>query len=682
MKVTQPDLQRDAAVLIRRSLVVAVIASLAGCGTTQPHVATDQAAVARIAQTVTRTSATTLAASIDNAKLSTAAKQLALEGVKALDAGDYAKASSLFNLGLKVEINNSYLHFLNALTYHYRALAGEGALYEVAQRGYELAVQFDQSNTTARFYHGLLHMDRRDFIAAQREFMEAAVFDGDDPELLYALAVSSYYARDIRTASAAVVGLSRIAVPDELRGKIAKTSAMIAAASGNAAGAKTESETFNRLNLNAGNDAAQLARRVDTWNELHKRAAMLPVQFSLPAVPNNPVLGGPLTQPNTPQQGVPGASPFPGVGATGARPGSGSPGGAFGGVGGAGGVPGAQYGQPGGARQPSDFIDKNMVAVDVAIIGAEDDNTDTMGVNLLDGLKIQFGNTATPSWARASTSSLDRLTNAITSSATTLSRAVSVSAVSYTLNIANAQDRRNELLARPTLVALGGQTSQFFSGVDVLGAAVSSGQGGSVQVQKEVGVKLSVTPEFLPDDLIKLQVSAERTFLTNPNSNVVFDFRLDTTKTIVNANVVMKFGETLVLSGLSERDVERDNSGVPGLRNVPIVQYLFSKNQAREYSKSVLILLTPRRPSYTNRSEDAVKADRAKLSADQQAAVEFEDKYKVWFKPVPNAAMANSMLESASVYREFRTGDVDLPNWRTEAAHSYRLKRALSFLFF
>ncbi len=679
MKATPPVTRRDVSVLLQRSLAVAVIASLAGCGTTQPHVATDQAAVARIAQTVTRTSATTLAANIDNAKLGTAAKQLALEGVKALDAGDYSKASSLFNLGLKVEINNSYLHFLNALTYHYRALAGEGTLYEVAQRGYELAVQFDQSNSTARFYHGLLHMDRRDFIAAQREFMDAAVFDGDDPELLYALAVSSYYARDIRTAAAALEGLKRISVPAELLGKIAKTSAMIAAASGDSATATAATENFKKINPTADRDAAQLARRVDTWNELHKRAPMLPVQFTMPATPNNPVLGGPLTQPINPQT-VPGSSPFPGVGMPGARPGMGAAGGAA--FGQPGGVGGAGFGQPGGARQPSDFIDKNMVAVDVAIIGAEDDNTDTMGVNLLEGLKIQFGNTATPAYTRASTSSLDRLTNAITSSATTLSRALSVSAVSYTLNIANAQDRRNELLARPTLVALGGQTSQFFSGVDVLGAAVSSGQGGSVQVQKEVGVKLSVTPEFLPDDLIKLQVSAERTFLTNPNSNVVFDFRLDTTKTIVNANVVMRFGETVVLSGLSERDVERDNSGVPGLRNVPIVQYLFSKNQVREYSKSVLILLTPRRPSYTNRSDDAIKADRAKLNADQQVAAEFEDKYKVWFKPVPNVALANAMLESASVYREFRTGDVDLPNWRTEAAHSYRLKRALSFLFF
>jgi tetratricopeptide (TPR) repeat protein len=661
------------------ALMVAIMAALAGCATTSaPHVATDQAAVARIAQSVTRTTATALAASIDSAKLGTAAKQLASEGIKALDAGDYSKASSLFNLGLKVEINNSYLHFLNALTYHYRALAGEGTLYEVAQRGYELAVQFDQSNATARFYHGLLHMDRRDFVSAQREFMEAAIYDADDAELLYALAVSSYYARDIRTAAAAVEGLKKLAVPSELRVKIAKTSAMIAAASGDAAVAKAHTENFKLLSADAA-DAVQLARRVDTWSELHQRAPMLPVQFTQPTSPptsNNPVMGGPLTQPTQPSQpaapNYPGAAggtatPFPSAtGSAGiARPGS-----------------GGGFAPSGAPRTASDFIDKNMVAVDVAIIGAEDDNGDTMGVNLLDGLKMQFGNSATPSWSRGSTSSLDRLTNAVTSSATTLSRAMSVSAVSYTLNIANARDRRNELLARPTLVALGGQTSQFFSGVDVLGAAVSSGQGGSVQVQKEVGVKLSVTPEFLPDDMIKLQVSAERTFLTNPNSNVVFDFRLDTTKTIVNANVVMKFGETIVLSGLSERDVERDNSGVPGLRDVPIAQYLFSKNQVREYSKSVLILLTPRRPSYTNRSEDAVKADRAKLNADQQASAEFEDKYRVWFKPVPNAALANSMLESTSVYREFRIGDVDLPNWRAEAAHASRMKRALSFMFF
>src|SRR5690606_13635982 len=180
------------------------------------------------------------------------------------------------------------------------------------------------------------------------------------------------------------------------------------------------------------------------------------------------------------------------------------------------------------------FFDKNMVMLDVTIIGTEEDNTDTIGVNLLDGLRIQFGNSiGTPGYSRQTTTSSDLLNPIMDTSVKQVSKLIQLPALTYTLNIANAEDRRNEVLARPTLVATGGQTSTFFSGVDVIGAAVSTGQGGSVQVQKEAGVKLSLTPEFLPGGLIKMNVEAERNFLTNPNSNVLFDFRLDTSKTQV-----------------------------------------------------------------------------------------------------------------------------------------------------
>jgi general secretion pathway protein D len=320
-----------------------------------------------------------------------------------------------------------------------------------------------------------------------------------------------------------------------------------------------------------------------------------------------------------------------------------------------------------------------MVMLDVAIIATEEDNSDTFGVNLLDGLKIQFGNSSgSAAVLRNATSDLINKVN----DTAVITRIIQIPAITYTLNIANAQDRRNEVLARPTLVALGGLPSTFFSGVDVIGAAISTGAGGSVQVQKEAGVKLSLTPEFLPDDLIKIQVTAERTFLTNPSSNVVFDFRLDTSKTLVSANVAMKFGETLILSGLSERNTESNASGVPVLRDIPIVQYLFHRKSKRDYFKSVLIMVTPRRPNYTSRSQHDVEADAAKMNEFEKVHAEFENKFKVWFKPVPTAAMSMAMIETSPLFREFRAGDLKLESWLSRDSVGGRLKSALAFLYY
>lgn len=349
------------------------------------------------------------------------------------------------------------------------------------------------------------------------------------------------------------------------------------------------------------------------------------------------------------------------------------------------GMPGAAGGFSGMAG--TGFVEKQMAVVDVSIISTEEDNTQAMGVNLLDGLKIQFGNplTQTPAFSQTNgaSSTTDNVTKANSTDGTSsvLTRLIQVPALTYSLNIANANAKRNEVLARPTLVALGNMPSNFFSGQDIVGAAVSGGQGSSVQIQKEVGVKLSVTPEFLPDNLIKLNVIAERTFLAIPSTSVKFDFRLDTNKTMVNANVVMKFGETLILSGLSERDQTKDRDGVPVLQDVPIVQYLFSRNVTRDYYKSVLILLTPRRTQYTNRAEADIAAERATMSASEVAMAEFEDKYRPWFKPTPNVAEITKALEGGSLYREFRTGDI-AASWNRIESTEERLRAAVRFLYY
>jgi len=90
-------------------------------------------------------SAATLTDGIPQDKLTNASRQLAKEGIKALDAKEYEKASALFNLALKTDINNSYLHYLNGLTYHIRGLNGEGSLYKVGQTpalpGVEIAAE-------------------------------------------------------------------------------------------------------------------------------------------------------------------------------------------------------------------------------------------------------------------------------------------------------------------------------------------------------------------------------------------------------------------------------------------------------------------------------------------------------------------------------------------------------------
>lgn len=627
--------------------VIIALTFLAGCQSLNNKVFNDTTLPTSLAEQLPQTH---LLDSIPREKLNTATRQLTAEGIKALDAKDYRKASDIFNLAVKTEMTNSYLHFLNAVAYQFRAITGESGLFPLAEQGYQLAIKFDNSNWLARYYGGLLAMNQRNYAMAQSKLAEAALYAPKQPELLYDLAVASYYNHDPKTAAGALAGLRELQ-GNTIDPRVYRASAIVAASLDQPDLAQKFLDQFRSANTSK-EDIAMAMERVTSWQETYDRVR---------SIKTGAAGYDPYADPYQQSGGIPGdfggqvVSEMPGASGFGA---------------------------------PESFAETQMVVVDVIILSTEEDNTNAMGVNLLDGLKLQFGNpdTLTPAFTRSFNNTVNNnnpnpLTSFVNSRSTTITHLITMPAVSYNLNIANSNAKNNEVLARPTLVALGNQTSNFFSGVDVNAAAVSNGQGSAVQIQKEVGVKLAVTPEFLPNNLIKLNIAAERTFLTNPSKSVVFDFRLDTTKTTVNANVVMKFGETLILSGLSERDDSADRDGVPFLQDIPVVQYLFSRNVEREYYKSVLILLTPRKAQYTNRSELDIAIEQADLSPEQLAIEEFEAKYKPWFKPIPNIAEISNRLNHSSLYREFQTGDLD-GTWQSNTNHQERLKTALRYLFY
>ncbi|MBL6946893.1 MAG: hypothetical protein ISR47_09660 [Rhodospirillales bacterium] len=126
-------------------------------------------------------------------------------------------------------------------------------------------------------------------------------------------------------------------------------------------------------------------------------------------------------------------------------------------------------------------------------------------------------------------------------------------AATYSLNIFNDNNDHNEVLARPSLVAPGGKQSEFLTGavwhVELTGAAGSEGAVEDVPV----GIRLLVTPKFLSGEHVQLEVSAPRAFTEGRSSNANFSNFAQVSKTLVSANVVMEFGNTLVISGLSEK---------------------------------------------------------------------------------------------------------------------------------
>lgn len=604
-----------------------------------------------------------IASAIPESRISTDAQKFAVAGIKLLDQGQYEEASAEFNKGLALDVTNSRLHFLNGLTYHLRAMKGDATALAMAQQGYELAVQFDESNWVARYYLGRIKLDQKDYAAAREQLAEAVILHPDEPDLLYSLAVAAYYTQDLETAAGALDRLRQIA-PDTP--KALEASSIVMAGLNRPAIAKSFLDQYKQV---AKDDrrVQHLTRRVEDWKRFY-------VQFAENAPPPSPA---PADDVQLAQ--MPAAAPAEG-GSTFGAPAEGS---GFGAPLSPTGTTDAAAAAPTDAAAPAAVGEGDqykMVIVDVVMIRTEEDHTTAKGVNLLNGLRIQFGKTDA---TNAAFSASETIGKTIGSTTTALTRALNIPSITYSLNIANANSKRNEILARPTLIAMNGLESKFFSGQNIVGVVVGGGDSGSTEkVVQDIGVELTVKPTFLPDGRIMLTARAIRTFLTTPNTtSITFGTRIDTSKTNVTANVAMNFGETLILSGLSEKETERARDGVPGLQDVPLLQYFFSRQTTRDFQKSALILLTPRDPNYVFR-EQPKSADGKPPSKRDKVLNELRARYADWFKPYPNWASVFHHMQNNKLYREFRTGDVELEKWESLMTRSERWRQILDFLFY
>jgi Flp pilus assembly secretin CpaC/Flp pilus assembly protein TadD len=580
-------------------------------------------------------------------------RSIATRGVQALREGDLELASRMFNGALKLEVQNSYLQFLNALAYHMIAIRADRTKFALAEQGYNLAIKFDETNWMARYYLGLMYLDQRQYKRAKAAFADAMLYNDSYPDLLYNFTVASYYARDPETAAGPLTRLQEV---EPGSGRMLRASSIITAALGRAQEAQTWLKKYKKIEKNK-QKTRQLDRRVNDWGRVHARVQK--ASLRPPASTMKITRGVQLAQ----DQDSP-----------------------------------EQSGQMENTEQETSEAENNvngepaavlaeqnkMVIVDVVIISSVEDITTAKGVNLLSGLQIQFGAGTEGALSATRTITRDNVTGNRTGDDSSIIQRLTIPAITYSLNIANAGSTRNEILARPSLVAIEGQKSEFFSGENIKASSVSTtAQEGATEVERDVGVKLGVTPERVGSENVKLLVEVERTFLQTPSTSVDFDFQIRTSKTTIAANVVLRRGETLILGGLSEKETESIRDGVPGLQDVPLIQYLFSRATTRDFNRSVLVLVTPRTPEYTYSPRDARKLARAARGENEdQVLNELKARYTDWFRPYPNWASVFRHLQNNALYREFRTADVALERWDTQSSHGARLKTALDFLYF
>lgn len=598
------------------------------------------------------------------------------EGYLFLHGGDYAAAARSFSRAIRLNPEMTQFHVLAAIAYHLGYVRGGHADRDLAETGYVVALRLDPNNALASTMLGRLYLESGRHVDAQRWLGRALLLGQASSATYHAFSVASYYARDLEMALWAIGEAERL---DGSSARVLRASAMIHAASGLVGSAD---ERRNRY------DAAEpdpfmrrsLAERLSQWR------VVLASLGSAPAVGGSRAATVTAQAPTTPSPGAPQLAASTASGPLSPNWSDCAPGT---------GAATATYGNP---SVPSGSADETvplpalpspcagrplprMAVIDAAIIRSEDTKRTSKGINLLESLSITLGGNLLQ-YTRSRTSDLTNPLNNVNQTTRkrgplTLTLANVEAGLSYSLNIANAQDLRNEVIARPSLLTLDRQASTFFSG-STLTTTVQGAFGGGTAVDHPIGVSLSVTPTFIDDESMLLTVKAARSFLqADPNSPSP-DLRgtVQTSRNVVSANVRVRFGETLALSGLSERENQENESGVPFLKEVPLLQYVFKTEQKLDFSKTLLFLITPRRPQ----PEGSIPPLEPQGSS--QEVEELRASAKKAFKPTPNLDLVTANLSSNSLYRQFRSGDLKAQEWHRAEGFDRIMAEIATFLYY
>ena len=193
-------------------------------------------------------------------------------GLQALEDGDYVAAQEGFNRALKFDPTNSQLHYLNGLTYHLRAAAGDTSQKEYAAIGYRLALQYDAANYWAVYQLGHINFNDQRFREAQDAFAYGLLFAPEEPVLLKALATASYYAQDLETAAGAIEKAEQLAPSDP---QVLRVAALVNAAGKDFDKADGYLGRYRKTAERGGlQRAAYVAGRIGDWRRFHDRGGI------------------------------------------------------------------------------------------------------------------------------------------------------------------------------------------------------------------------------------------------------------------------------------------------------------------------------------------------------------------------------------------------------------------------
>ncbi len=180
---------------------------------------------------------------------------------------------------------------------------------------------------------------------------------------------------------------------------------------------------------------------------------------------------------------------------------------------------------------------------------------------------------------------------------------------------AAATDSRTDVIQRPRLITSHAVEATFFVGSSIpfVQGGYNFGGGNSYNYTTvPVGITLSVTPFLTPDNLVVMQVGQEISGVADagdPEKGVP----PTTDQKTAESTVTVRSGDVILMGGYLDNNTLSSQSGVPYLKDIPLLGNLF-KSRNRNASKKELLILV--RPTILPRPQDVAElTERQRLES-------------------------------------------------------------------
>jgi general secretion pathway protein D len=192
-----------------------------------------------------------------------------------------------------------------------------------------------------------------------------------------------------------------------------------------------------------------------------------------------------------------------------------------------------------------------------------------------------------------------------------------------------ADDGKANIIQRPRILTSHAVPASFFVGSTVPFISGSyfgvTGSGSSSYYDRQdVGIGLEVTPFITPDKLVVMEITQTIEELVGDPPTDANDPPPSTAKREATSQLSVRSGDAVLLGGFMRNDSRTSHSGVPFLKDIPVLGYLFKSHNSSKSRSELMVLIKPTVLSSPEEAAKLADAQRVDSPAIRELEKDFE----------------------------------------------------------